>query len=138
MDRSGAARGARVREHKVGALMEPPRKLDIKKDRGLTVEWADGSTSYYTVAYLRRMSPSADMRELRDAMAKNPLTVLPAAPAGAGPVTILDAAMRGNYALWIRFSDGHDTGIYSWEYLREIDPARQPRQGDRLAADDRG
>jgi hypothetical protein len=35
----------------------------------------------------------------------------------------LDAALVGNYALKIRFSDGHDTGIYSWAYLRRIDPA---------------
>jgi len=28
----------------------------------------------------------------------------------------------GNYALRIRFSDGHDTGIYSWRYLRSLDP----------------
>jgi DUF971 family protein len=30
--------------------------------------------------------------------------------------------MVGNYAVKISFSDGHDTGIYSWQYLREIDP----------------
>jgi DUF971 family protein len=28
----------------------------------------------------------------------------------------------GNYAIRIRFSDGHDTGLYSWDYLRRIDP----------------
>ena len=64
--------------------MEPaPAKIDLKKDRGLTVQWADGSTSYYTIAYLRRMSPSADMRQLRDEMNRNPLTVLPSGGGGA-------------------------------------------------------
>ncbi|CAG1000122.1 hypothetical protein PHYC_02819 [Phycisphaerales bacterium] len=101
---------------------DTPQRLDIKKDRGLTIEWADGTTSYFSVAYLRKMSPSADMKALREQMAANPLTVLPPNYGGSGPLTILEAELRGNYALWVRFSDGHDTGIYSWEYLREIAP----------------
>jgi len=105
--------------------MNAPARIDLKKDRGLTIEWADGSTSFYSVVYLRRMSPSADMRALRQEMATNPLTVLPAGAARRTPLTIEYAQLRGNYALWIRFSDGHDTGIYSWEYLKEIDPAHK-------------
>ena len=101
----------------------PPTHLDLKKDKGLTVQWADGVTSYYSVPYLRKMSPSAEMRELRDEMATNPLTVLPASMASRAPLTANDAELVGNYALRIRFSDGHDTGIYSWDYLRSIDPA---------------
>jgi DUF971 family protein len=106
----------------------PPVALDLKKDRGLSVQWADGHTSYYSIAYLRRWSPSAEMKELREQQAKNPLTVLPssAARASAGPLTALGAELVGNYALRVRFSDGHDTGIYSWSYLRQIDPANQP------------
>lgn len=106
--------------------MEPPVRLDIKKDRGLTVEWADGSTSYYSIAYLRRMSPSAEARQLREEMAKNPLTVLPASARSSGPISADSAEMVGNYAIRIRFSDGHDTGIFSWVYLREIDPQTPP------------
>ena len=102
-----------------------PASIDLKKDRGLTIEWQDGSASYYSIAYLRKMSPSADMRQLRDEMAKNPLTVLPGAPAGGGAVVATGAELVGNYAIRIRFSDGHSTGIYSWAYLREIDPAGQ-------------
>lgn len=102
-----------------------PTKLDLRKDRGLSIEWEDGTTSYYSIAYLRRMSPSADMKHLREEMAKNPLTVLPAsAVSRSGPLVAIDAELVGNYAIKIRFSDGHDTGLYSWQYLREIDPAR--------------
>lgn len=104
-------------------MTDAPRKLDLKKDRGLTVEWADGTTSYYSVAYLRKMSPSAEMKQLREELAKNPLTVLPSSPSSAGPLVALSAELVGTYALRVRFSDGHDTGIYSWGYLREIDPA---------------
>lgn len=112
---------------------ETPVNLDLKKDRGLTVAWADGSTSYYSIAYLRRMSPSAEARQLREEMARNPLTVLPGPRAGARadrPLVAESAELVGNYALRIRFSDGHDTGIYSWRYLREIDPgAERPAPG---------
>jgi DUF971 family protein len=101
-----------------------PRQIDLKKDRGLTIEWDDGATSYYSIAYLRKMSPSAEVRELRQQQKRNPLTVLPASAARQqGPLVAEDAELVGNYAIRIRFSDGHSTGIYSWEYLRSIDPA---------------
>lgn len=111
--------------------MQPPTKLDLKKDRGLTIEWADGAASYYSIAYLRKMSPSADMRHLREQIARNPLTVLPSRPntgpaTGPAPLVAVDAELVGNYAIRITFSDGHDTGIYSWEYLRSIDPGAAP------------
>lgn len=107
--------------------MDAPTRIDLKKDRGLTVEWSDGTTSYYSIAYLRKMSPSAEARQLREDMKKNPLTVLPATPASRGPLVAESAGLVGNYALKIRFSDGHDSGIYSWDYLREIDPARSSK-----------
>lgn len=104
--------------------MQPPTKIDLKKDRGLTVEWADGVTSYYSIPYLRKMSPSAEQRELREEMERNPLTVLPSSMANsAGDIAATNAELVGNYALRIEFSDGHRTGLYSWTYLREIDPA---------------
>lgn len=107
--------------------MDPdtPVHLDLKKDRGLAIQWADGTASYYSIRYLRRMSPSADMRQLREEMQKNPLTVLPSSTGGGGEMVAESAELVGNYAIRIRFSDGHDTGIYSWKYLREIDPERQ-------------
>jgi DUF971 family protein len=109
-------------------MTDPPVALDLKKDRGLTVEWADGTSSYYTIAYLRKMSPSAEMRELRKEMASNPLTVLPSSFAKAsGPMVATSAELVGNYALRISFSDGHHTGLFTWSYLREIDPANRER-----------
>ncbi len=103
--------------------MQPPAKLDLKKDRGLSVEWADGAVSYYPIAYLRKMSPSAEQRQLREEMERNPLTVLPSSMAGSsGELAATHAELVGNYALRIEFSDGHRTGLFSWAYLREIDP----------------
>lgn len=103
-----------------------PTHLDLDRARGLEVTWPDGTRSFYPVDYLRQMSPSAEARELREQMARNPLAVLPANVANSGPVSAVDAELVGNYAIRIRFSDGHDTGIYSWQYLREIDPRGGP------------
>ena len=100
-------------------MSDRPRHLDLDKERGLTVEWSDGTTHFLSVALLRRMSPSADARELREELARNPLAVLPAT-AHQGPLTATGAELVGNYAIRIRFSDGHDTGIYSWPYLRQL------------------
>ena len=102
-----------------------PLHLDLKKDRGLTIRWSDGRESFYPIAWLRKMSPSAEARHLREEMAKNPLTVLPGSRS-EGPLTAVDAELVGNYAIRITFSDGHATGIYSWRYLREIDPEQAP------------
>lgn len=100
-----------------------PQHLDLDKEQGLTVTWADGTTSFYPIEHLRKMSPSADARELRQELASNPLTVLPPSVAEhSGPITALGAELVGNYALRIEFSDGHSTGIFSWDYLRQIGP----------------
>ncbi len=112
---------------------DTPVHIDLQKDRGLRVRWGDGVESYYPIGLLRRLSPSADMRELRRAMETNPLTVLPDAPAGGG-IEATDAELVGNYAIRITFSDGHSSGIFTWEYLRQIDPAQGG--GEKAPGDD--
>ena len=99
----------------------PPISLHLDRSVGLDVEWSDGRRIHYPVAWLRRMSPSADARELRKELESNPLAVLPTA-GGDGPIAATGIEPVGNYAIRIRFSDGHASGIYSWSYLREIEP----------------
>ena len=123
-----------------------PRKLDLKKDERLRVEWADGRESVYPLAYLRQMCPCANCKMLREgrdphqlmrpmtaeevaeALEPKParrslsLSVLPKHFASAAEAPTVSAAeMVGNYALRLRWSDGHDSGIYSFAYLRELD-----------------
>lgn len=100
---------------------EQPRDVELSRSGGLTITWQDGSRSTYPVDYLRKHSPAADNQALQQQLADNPLTVLPNNVQG-GPVTAVDAELVGAYAIRILFSDGHKTGIYSWDYLREIDP----------------
>ena len=103
-----------------------PEHIDLKKDEGLALRWPGGREDFIPLLLLRRMSPSAEARHLREEMAKNPLTVLPASASVSGPLRATGAELVGNYAIRITFSDGHDTGIYTWAYLREL--AEQHRE----------
>ncbi len=111
---------------------EACRPVDLKIDRkeGLTIQWQDGRTSRYPLAYLRTNCPCATCRiEKPDAPEQMPagssggsisLNVL---PAGIDRATeFADAKLVGNYALHILWADGHKTGIYDFRYLRAIDP----------------
>ena len=99
------------------------RKLNLKKDEKLEVEFADGHLCTYTISYLRSMCPCALCKTVREEQSKRKtsLMILPGNYSGALEAT--SAQMVGNYAVKIAFSDGHDTGIYSFTYLREICPA---------------
>lgn len=101
-----------------------PRHLDLKKDRQLTIEWQDGHRSVYPISHLRAMCPCAACKEERQAQAAAPvkrsLRVL--SSNYTGPTTVVSAELVGNYALRLEWSDKHSSGIYSFEYLRSIEP----------------
>ena len=97
-----------------------PLKLELDKSRGLDVHWDDGTMMHYPLALLRRMSPSADAREIRQRLEDDPLAVIPPGPA-PGALAATDAELVGNYAIRIHFNDGHSTGIFSWRYLRRLE-----------------
>lgn len=121
-DNAGADTAPRAEDHGVR-----PLHLDLKRDRALTITWSDGRRSEYPIALLRRLSPAADAKALRESQQHNPLTVLPPSVAAhTGPITAESAELVGRYALRITFSDGHHTGLYAWDYLRQIDPVRPP------------
>ena len=98
----------------------PPRALHLDRQRGLHVTFHDGTVAFLSLALLRRMSPSAEMRAEREAMAKNPLHVLSPRQAAAGPLEAQTAELVGNYAVRIHFNDGHHTGLFGWNLLREL------------------
>jgi DUF971 family protein len=107
-----------------------PAKLDLKRDEKLEILWQDGQRSVYKLAYLRSLCPCATCKMIREGRdphdisptaAKKPLlNILPGNY--AQPLTVVKAELVGNYALKIDWSDDHDTGIYSFEYLRSISP----------------
>lgn len=83
----------------------------------LCILWDDGSESYFESEFLRKHSPSAQNIGEKDIFGNQ--------YGGNGPkefpgVTIKGWDIVGNYALRPTFSDGHSSGLYSWDYLRSL------------------
>ena len=100
---------------------QPLRPVSLRKegDDHLLIEWSDGQRRRYGFKALRDACPCATCREKRSAP-QDPLA-LPTLKAGQlAPLSITGMKPVGNYAYTIAFSDGHDTGIYSLELLREL------------------
>ncbi|MBP88187.1 MAG: hypothetical protein CMJ64_15965 [Planctomycetaceae bacterium] len=94
-----------------------PTKLELADDSQLLIEWSDGQRRRYGFGELRKRCPCATCREKR----KAPAQLLPVLSAEeAQPLKIGGMKPVGNYAYSIDFSDGHDTGIYSFNLLREL------------------
>lgn len=91
-------------------------RLD-EEQRELLIDWSDNSQRRYPFRELRDQCPCATCREKRKAPS-NPLQVL--TPEQLEPLSIAGMKPVGNYAYSISFSDGHNTGIYTFDKLREL------------------
>ncbi len=97
-----------------------PTEMQFVENARLQIDWNDGQRRVYAFKQLRDSCPCATCREKRQEAA-SPATLLPVLKPGE-----LDAdrvtAMRpvGSYAYAVVFADGHDSGIYSFELLREL------------------
>lgn len=98
-----------------------PTALALLPDGRLRIDWSDDTVRVYKARDLREASPDALTREKKSHQAEKPsnqLTVL--SPAETAPLTIKGMNPVGHYAYQIVFSDGHDSGIYRYEYLYEL------------------
>ncbi len=98
----------------------------VRAERTLHVTFADGARFALPAEYLRVESPSAEVQGHSPAQK----TVVP----GKARVGIDRLEPVGNYAVRIVFDDGHDTGIFSWTYLRELGEQRDARWSAYLVA----
>ncbi len=99
-----------------------PTELRVSKDRRcLTVTFDDGQSFDLSAEMLRVLSPSAEVQ----GHGPGQRVTVP----GKRNVAILAVTPTGNYAVRIGFDDLHDTGIYTWSYLRELG-----EKGDELFA----
>jgi DUF971 family protein len=96
-------------------------------DRTMTIQWGDGHRSVYPFDLLRKQCPCALCREATYAAANDPFKVV-TSTVRAGEVTVAGAEQVGLYAVRFEWSDGHNTGIYSYEYLRAICPCEACRK----------
>lgn len=100
--------------------MPRPVKLELISPQELRIMWDDGQVRSYRVRDLRDACPCATCREkrLHEPAAAPLLPVISAAE--AQPLRLLGMDPVGGYAYALRFSDGHDTGIYTLEQLRSL------------------
>ena len=106
-------------------------KVRVSTGAGVDIVWADQHSSHYDFVYLREQCPCAMCDEERRKKEGMPRTRA-AGPAAAALLpmfkprpTARTAKAVGNYAIQIDFSDGHTTGIYSYDYLRTICPCEE-------------
>lgn len=103
-------------------------KVHVSSGAGVDITWADAHSSHYDFPYLRDQCPCAtcnDEKAKKEAFAA-------AGPASAAVLPMFkpkahanSATKVGNYAIQINFSDGHSTGIFSYDYLRSLCPCTE-------------
>jgi DUF971 family protein len=96
-----------------GDAIRPAKvKVDKSGGTGMAIEWKDGHRSAWNFAWLRAACPCATCHEARDKEGRAP---------GVTPV--------GNYAVRFKWNDGHEAGLYSWDYLRNVcDPEAKKQE----------
>jgi DUF971 family protein len=98
-----------------GLTTNTPKPTDIKlhqASRRLELSFDDGAHFMLPCEFLRVYSPSAEVRG--HGPGQEVLQI------GKEYVNIVGIEPVGHYAVKLTFSDGHDTGLYSWDYLYEI------------------
>jgi DUF971 family protein len=94
----------------------PPETIDLIGDT-VAIRWTDGREDFHNMEHLRALSPSAENIGEPDIFGKihggDPRTEFPG-------VRVEDYEIVGRYAVRFIFSDGHNTGLYSFKYLREL------------------
>lgn len=97
-------------------------KVHVSSGEGVDITWSDGHTSHYSFPYLRDHCPCATCKEERDRHDGMRAGASSALPMFKPQINARAASTVGSYAIQIEFTDGHSTGIYSFEYLRELCP----------------
>jgi DUF971 family protein len=105
-------------------LNTDPEHIAISKSKGIKIDWKDGHMSEYGLMYLRDKCPCATCAGThgtppREPQASNPFQMYQPA------MKMLGVEPVGNYAIRINWSDGHNSGIYSYEHFRRICPCAE-------------
>ena len=102
--------------------MVKPEDIQLIGDT-VALRWSDGVEDFYSMERLRALSPSAENQGERDLLGNlyggTDQTEFPG-------VTVTGWRPVGGYGIQFDFSDGHKTGIYTFDYLRQIGEAERP------------
>jgi len=94
--------------------MIEPRQIIEESDSEITINWSDETESRYNAADLRKACPCAGC--INEWTGEKTLK----ADMIAEDLSFSSIAVVGRYALNFNFSDGHDTGIFSFQYLKQL------------------
>ncbi len=95
-----------------------PTQIKKTQDGKLTVSWNDNRIDEITLKKLRDMCPCADCKG--ESVILNNYIPIKSPFKAAGFYEIEKIESVGNYAIQIQWKDGHNSGIYSWDVLRQI------------------
>ena len=115
-------------------------KVHVKTGAGVDIGWMDGHSSHFDFPFLRDRCPCAtcnDERLKKESMGGSP-TSSPLLPMYKPKARAQSATQVGNYAIQIGFSDGHSTGIFSYDYLRTLCPCEECAKAFRAASNPSG
>ena len=120
-----AADAERQRRRLSGDALKPIKvHVDKTGGTGVTIRWRDEHQSHWTFRWLRDACPCATCHEARENEGRAPGVAKPKPasllPLYESPVRPLDVEPVGKYALRFRWNDGHESGLYSWDYLRNV------------------
>ena len=109
-------------------LSTDPEHIAISKSKGIKIDWKDGHHSEYGLDYLRDKCPCATCTGAHGTPPRQPEAEAPTAfPMFKPALKMLGVEPVGNYAIRINWSDGHNSGIYSYEHFRAICPCAECR-----------
>jgi len=101
--------------------MTDPEHIAISKSKGLKIDWKDQHHSEYSLAYLRDECPCATCTGAHGTEPQKTNYSTPF-PMYKPVLKMLNVEEVGHYAIRIAWSDGHGSGIYSFDHLRKICP----------------
>lgn len=107
--------------------MHDPEHIAISKSKGIKIDWADGHRSDYTLEYLRDECPCASCTGAHGTVPQKSAYSAPPNPFQmyTPKLRMLTVEEVGHYAFRVAWSDGHSSGIYSYDHLRKICPCPQ-------------
>lgn len=113
-----------------------PKNIHLDREaHELRVTWNDGHESTFPLDALREACPCAECRGGHEFMGpEHDPDLIFLTPARSYDVR--DVHLVGNYALNIVWNDGHDSGIYTWKYLRRICPCSECEAARQQSTDD--
>ena len=113
-----------------------PEHIAISKSKGIKIDWRDRHHSEYPLSYLRDECPCASCTGAHGTEPQKSSYAAPskeAFPMYKPTLRMLNVEQVGAYAMRIDWSDGHSTGIYSFDYLRRICPCPECQSQTALA-----